>query len=301
MAEFDKYLAAQLGLVHLTQLRISRRTRTRLVDEGVLELVQPKVFRSTAFPETPAQRLLAATLSAGPGSAISHRAATGLWGVDRFECHLSEISTGHSRNATLRDAVVHRMRDLAAPDITSLGGLPVTTPARTLVDLGAVSRPWLVSRALEQWLREGIVTLAEVRRVLDAVARKGRSGAGVLREVLETRALKLEVSDSRAEVVLAEALRAQGAPDPVFHFEIRVGHDVFEVDFAYPEAMLVIEVDGYGPHIDPRRFDEDCRRQNLITDAGYVLRRYSAARVFRRAHHVAAEIETLRRSRIVAA
>ncbi|HTH05065.1 MAG TPA: hypothetical protein VL916_04310, partial [Ilumatobacteraceae bacterium] len=63
----------------------------------------------------------------------------------------------------------------------------------------------------------------------------------------------------------------------------------------------VIEVDGYGPHIDPRRFDEDCRRQNLITDAGYLLRRYSAARVFRRAHHVAAEIETLRRSRIVAA
>jgi very-short-patch-repair endonuclease len=123
----------------------------------------------------------------------------------------------------------------------------------------------------------------------------------VLRDVLDTRALKLEASDSQAEVVLAEALRAHGAPDPVFHYEIRIGSDVFEVDFAYPEAMLVIEVDGYGPHTEPQRFDEDCRRQNLIMDAGYLFRRYSAARVFRRAHHVAAEIERLRSSRIAAA
>ena len=109
------------------------------------------------------------------------------------------------------------------------------------------------------------------------------------------------MSDSQAEVVLANALRAHGAPDPVFHYEIRIGRDVFEVDFAYPDAMLVIEVDGYGPHTDPQRFDEDCRRQNLIMDAGYLLRRYSAGRVFRRAHHVAAEIERLRRSRMAAA
>ena len=145
------------------------------------------------------------------------------------------------------------------------------------------------------------MTLPEVQRALDAVARKGRSGAGVLREVLANRALQLDVSDSQAEVVLAEALRAQGAPAPIFHHIIRIGHDVFEVDFAYPEAMLVIEVDGYGPHTDPRRFDEDCRRQNLIVDAGYLLRRYSATRVFQRAHHVAAEIERLRRSRTAAA
>ncbi|HMK11581.1 MAG TPA: DUF559 domain-containing protein, partial [Acidimicrobiales bacterium] len=64
--------------------------------------------------------------------------------------------------------------------------------------------------------------------------------------------------------------------------------------------MLAIEVDGYGPHVDPVQHDEDCRRQNLITDVGYLLRRFSARRVFSRPHHVAAEIERIRRSRLAA-
>ena len=61
--------------------------------------------------------------------------------------------------------------------------------------------------------------------------------------------------------------------------------------------MLVIEVDGYGPHTQPEAFEEDRRRQNLLIDAGYMVRRYSAARVMRRSHVVAAEIEEVRRAR----
>ena len=301
MAEIDKYLAAQLGLVHVSQLTISRRTLVRHVSRGALEQVQPGVYRSLAFPVTYQQRLLAATLSAGPGSAVSHRAATGLRGVDRFECDIIELSVLADRQPRLRGVVLHRSSDLLPSDIELLGVLPITGPARTLVDLGAVSRPWLVSKALEEWLRRGDVTVPSVRATLDAVARRGRSGAGVLRAILEERALHLDVSDSPAEVVLAEAIRALGSPPPVFHHQIRVGREVFEVDFAYPEVTLAIEVDGYGPHVDPARHDEECRRQNLITDAGYLLRRYSAGRVFRRAHHVAAEIERIRRARLAAA
>jgi very-short-patch-repair endonuclease len=301
MAEMDKVAATQLGLSHRTQLTVSRRTLVRRVERGAVEQVQPDVYRSTAFPETPGQRLLAATLSAGQGSAISHRAAAALWGVDRFECDFVELSVPAHRQPRLRDVVLHRSSDLQASDITVLGPFPVTTPARTLVDLGAVSRPWLVSRALEDWVRAGRVTIPEARAALEEVARRGRSGAGVLREVLDSRALGFEVSDSHAEVVLAEALRAHGAPTPVFHHHIRIGHEVFEVDFAYPDVMLAIEVDGYGPHVDRDRHDEDCRRQNLIGDAGYLLRRYSAMRVLSRPHHVAAEIERLRRARVAAA
>ncbi|HTN80620.1 MAG TPA: DUF559 domain-containing protein, partial [Acidimicrobiales bacterium] len=211
-----------------------------------------------------------------------------------------ELAVPPFRRPRLLDAVVHRVGDLTPSDITMAGPLPITTRARTLVDLGAVSRPWLVSRALEQWLREGHVTVAELRAQLDRVGRPGRSGAGVLRAILDRRALGSAASDSPAEVVLAQALQAHGAPPPVYHHQIRVGHEVFEVDFAYPDVLLAIEVDGYGPHVDPDQHDEDCRRQNLITDVGYLLRRFSARRVFRRPHHVAAEIERVRRSRLAA-
>ncbi len=301
MVQTDKVFASQLGLAHVKQMTESRRTRVRRVESGMWEQVYRDVFRSTAFAETHEQRLLAAALAAGPDGAISHRAATTFWGVDRFDTRLVELAVPAHRHPRLHDVVLHRIADLAPADITMVGPLPVTTRARTLVDLGAVSRPWLLSRALEQWLREGHITIAEIRTSLDAVARPGRSGAGVLRAILDSRALGFEASDSPAEVVLAEALRAQGAPPPVYHHQIRVGHEVFEVDFAYPEVMLAIEVDGYGPHVDPDQHDEDCRRQNLITDVGYLLRRFSARRVFSRPHHVAAEIERIRRSRVAAA
>jgi very-short-patch-repair endonuclease len=300
MAEIDRIRAMQLGLVHRNQwvdVGMSIRTLERRAQQGECERVQRDVYRFVAFEETHEQQLLAATLSAGEGSAVSHRAAAAFWGVDRFECGLIEITHPFEHQLRLRDVILHRSIDLVPEDITFVGPIPVTSRPRTLIDLGAVARPWLVSRALEQWLREGHITIPQVRTALDSVARRGRSGAGVLRKILDERVLELEASDSDAEVVLAEALRAHGGPQPVFHHLINVGADTFEVDFAYPDEMLVIEVDGYGPHTDPARFEEDVRRQNLLIDEGHMVRRYSAKRVMRRSHVIAAEIERTRQSR----
>jgi very-short-patch-repair endonuclease len=224
-----------------------------------------------------------------------------MWGIDRFTTSVVEVSVSGHRNIAFEGVQLHRIADLAPSDITTIGPIPVTTRLRTLVDLGAVARPFLVSRALEQWLRERHVTVSQVRAVLDRVARKGRAGAGVLREVLDTRALQLHASDSHPEVVLAEALHAIGAPSPVYHFLVEVGAERFEVDFAYPEAMLLVEVDGYGPHTTPEAFEEDRRRQNLLVDRGYMVRRYTRNRVVNRADAVAAEIDYWRRARTAAA
>jgi very-short-patch-repair endonuclease len=276
---------------------MSIRTLERHVQRGLCERMQPDVYRYFAFPETHEQKLLAATLSAGDGSAVSHRSAVAYWGGDRFRCAIVEITHPFEHRLRLRDVVLHRSFDLVHDDLTWVGPLPITSRTRTLIDLGAVARPWLVSRTLEQWLREGHITVPQVRDGLEVVARRGRSGAGVLRKVLDERVLRLEPSDSHAEVVLAEALRRQGGPQPVFHQLINIGHDTFEVDFLYPAEMLVVEVDGYGPHTQPESFEEDRRRQNLLTDAGHMVRRYSAARVMRRSHVIAAEIEEARRAR----
>ena len=205
------------------------------------------------------------------------------------------------RNIEIEGVQLHRIADLLPSDITTIGPIPVTTRLRTLVDLGAVSRPFLVSRALEQWLRERHVTIPQVRTTLDRVARRVAPAPGVLSEVLDTRALQLDASDSVPEVVLAEALQMFGAPPPVYHHLVTVGHETFEIDFAYPEAMLLIEVDGYAPHTTPEAFEEDRRRQNLLVDRGYMVRRYTRNRVVHRADAVAAEIDYWRRARTAAA
>jgi very-short-patch-repair endonuclease len=300
----DRYLASQLGLVTLEQTLeagMSERTRKRRCASGEWVRVHRRVYRSTAFPQSHEQRLLAAALCAGPGAAVSHYAAASTWGVDGFTASMPQVSIADDRKVVIAGAQLHRIPDLTPEHVTMIGPIPITTRARTLVDLGAVARPFLVSRALEQWLRERHVTIAQVRATLDEVARRGRAGAGVLRDVLDTRALRLDASDSHPEVVLAEALRARGAPPPVYHYLVQVGHETFEVDFAYPEAMLLIEVDGFSAHTTPEAFEEDPRRQNLLVDKGYMVRRYTAKRVIHRADAVAAEIDHWRRARTAAA
>jgi hypothetical protein len=295
--------ANQLGLITLEQTvecGMSRAARQRRCSTGAWAVDQPHVYRSVAFPQSHEQQLLAAVLCAGSGAAVSHRAAAAAWGVDRFDSSLRELSIPDDRKVALRGSVLHRIADLEPSDVTRLGAVPITTRERTLVDLGAVARPFLVSRALEQWLREGHVTLRGVRSTLDRVARRGRSAAGVMREILDTRALGTDVSDSHLEVVLAEALRAIGAPQPVYHHLIDVGADRFEIDFAYPDAMLLIEVDGYWAHTTPTAFEEDPRRRNLLVGLGYMVRTYTRKRVLSRPHAVAAEIDYWRRLRSAA-
>ncbi len=297
----DLYFARQLGLITLDQTidcGMSERTRRRRCVDGEWERVHPRVYRSRAYPTSYEQQLLAAALSAGPSAAISHYGAADFLGVERFRSGLVELSIPQHRDIVLPGCRLHRVADLTPADMMRVGPIPVTTHARTLVDLGAVARPWLVRRALEQWLREKHVTVAEVRASLERVARRGRAGAGVLREVLDSRALRFEASDGASEVVLAEALQAIGAPPPVYHFVIPVGlGQVFEIDFAYPEAMLLIEVDGYSTHTTPEAFESDPVRDNLLTDLGYMVRRYTGRRVMRQPHVVAAEIESWRRRR----
>ena len=124
----------------------------------------------------------------------------------------------------------------------------------------------------------------------------------MLREILDTRALAFAASDGDAEVVLAEALRAIGAPPPVYHLLIPVGFGQrYEIDFAYPEAMLLIEVDGYSTHTTREAFESDPVRDNWLIDRGYMVRRYTRERVLAQSHVVAAEIDRWRRARSAAA
>ena len=206
------------------------------------------------FEETHEQKLLAATLSAGDGSAVSHRSATAYWGVDGFRCEIVEITHPFEHHLRLRDVVLHRSFDLVHDDIAFVGPLPVTSRIRTLIDLGAVARPWLVSRALEQWLREGQVTVRRFATRSTSSHVGAGPGAGVLRKVLDDRVLRFEASDSHAEVVLAYALQAHGGPPAAVSRVDRPRPRHLRGRFPLPRRDARRRVDGYGPHTQPEVF-----------------------------------------------
>jgi hypothetical protein len=278
--DIDQLLATQLGLITWRQARAAGAT-PRQVDlcmaTGEWVRVHPSVYRHSAAPVSYDQRLLAGVLAAGPGSAVSHRAAIARWGLRSFAARMVEVSRPSGVMRLENDVIVHRMPDLRAHHVEIVNEVPTTSPARTLVDAGMVMPARFVARCMEQWLADRLVTLADVRRAVEEHAGKGRKGVGVLRAALEDRALGDAIADSGTEALLAEVLAAHGLPAPVHHFLVdHTGSVLAELDFAYVDEAIAIEVDGYGVHMRSQdAFEHDRHRQNELEIRGWHVLRFT--------------------------
>jgi len=163
-----------------------------------------------------------------------------------------------------------------------------------MVDLAAVLEPGAVEDALDAGLAyPSLFSVAAVAAMRDELAQHGRSGTGVLRRVLEERALGDAVSDSKLERRMAGLLRRAGLPAAVFHYVVLTPGGLFlaEVDFACPELRLAIEVDGFGVHGTPRAMAKDFVRQNGLVPYGWRVLRFTWRQVTREPEMVAAAIQ----------
>jgi very-short-patch-repair endonuclease len=200
-----------------------------------------------------------------------------LWHLEGVPSGAVELSLPRGRSYDRVD--VHVVTDLGPVDITTVGHLPVTTTARTLVDLGAVVDDDTLEQALESALRDGRTSLRQVRRRLEALSRRGRPGLARVRRVLDRR-LEGGPSDSELETRVVQLLRRARLPRPVRQHEVWLGGRVVaRADLAYPGQRLLIELDGWSGHGTKRAFRADRRRQNSLVLAGWTLLRFTWADV----------------------
>ena len=132
--------AKQHGLLTRTQATGLGATRSMIqyrIGTRRWDQVAADVFRIVGSPLTWRQDLLAAVLAWGPGSAASHRAAAPIFSMSGFSPGRIELTVPRSRKRTHGKGTVHR-HPLFRSDVTTVDGIPVTTPARTLIDLAAV-------------------------------------------------------------------------------------------------------------------------------------------------------------------
>lgn len=208
-----------------------------------------------------------ACLAWGEGAAISHLAAARLWRLVGFEPGAVELTVPRGRDRT-GPGVVHR-NALAAVDRTTIDGIPVTTPARTLIDIAAVADAAAAEEALDDALRRGLVSASRLRRRLDALG-KGRPGVGVMRRLLRARDPAGAVPESVFERRLLRALNRGGLPNPILQYEVHAaGRLVARLDFAYPEALLAVEADGYRWHSGRMAWKRDRQRSNDLILLGW--------------------------------
>jgi very-short-patch-repair endonuclease len=203
---------------------------------------------------------LAAVLACGPGALLSHRSAAVLWAIRRSTT-LTEVIAPRSvgRRPGIR---VHRSRLITPADRATIDGIPVTSPARTLVDLADVLIEQRLADAVHEAEVQRILDLRKVEQALERLP--GRRGAHRLRRVLAAYGSGPPMTRNDAERAFLLLCQDHAIPTP--RSNVLVGG--FEVDFFWPGAELVVELDGGATHQTHRAFREDRRRDRELAVRG---------------------------------
>jgi very-short-patch-repair endonuclease len=288
--ELDRRGQFQQGLVtqqQLTRAGFTRRKRRTLAEHGLLTPANHGVLRTFGTPPGWEQKVLAACLSAGPQAVASHRAAALLWDLIDAPAPV-EITVPYRHRPLPVRTIRHRTRKPREIDRAVRHGIPVTTPARTLLDLGAVA-PQLVPDAVERCLYQRLLSTAALWRILDEVGGRGRRGTRALRQALERRALGDAPPRSLLEPLLASIATAAGIQFE-YQFPVKIEGHRYVLDFALPHVRLACEVDGLSAHGTREALDHDLDRQNRLVRHGWMILRYTATHLKRRRSAIRAEI-----------
>ncbi|MGH9024763.1 MAG: type IV toxin-antitoxin system AbiEi family antitoxin [Acidimicrobiia bacterium] len=230
------------------------------------------VYRVAGAPLTWKGALLAACWAGGFRAVASHRSAAALHGLAGGRLDIAEITCPRWRRARHDGLVVHETKALEACDIRLVDGIPVTSPERTLFDLGAVCGPVTVKMAFDKARRLGLVSCRSTERALFRLARPGRPGSRKLRAVLDERNPALPSPESEMETLMLEVIRRHGLPAPIPQYEIRVnGRFVARVDAAYPDHKIAIEYQSIQYHADHDPLIDDSRRRNRIQSLNWLV------------------------------
>jgi very-short-patch-repair endonuclease len=267
----DELAARQHGVVARAQLGeagVSKRAVDRRIASGQLKVLYRGVYRAGPVAGVRA-REIAAALACGPAAVVSHASAAAAW---QFMALPSDSPLHVTVPALVRRRVsgilVHRARDLKADEVVRLDGVPLTTPARTVLDLAKIIGIAALERAVAQAERRDLVTIPGILTLVNAHPR--HRGTGVLRKLLEGNATPA-LTRSEAESRLLELIRKARLRAPRTNVRLLD----YEVDFLWPAEKLIVEVDGYAYHSSLGAFARDRRRDAALTAAGHRVVRFT--------------------------
>ena len=262
----------------LSDGEIKRRVRA-----GVLLVEYRGVYRLGHRAPSVEARCLAAVEACGEGAVLAGLAAGWLWALVRAAAvPLIEIWGPTERR--IEGILCRRTRRMDARDVSVLRGVPVTSVARTLVDLAAVLGPDDLARSChEAGVRYG-TTPAEVEAVL--ARRPNSPGARSLRAVLRG---DVRVTLSALERRFLGVLRAAGLPLPETN-RVAGGR---RVDCRWPEYRLTVELDGYRYHRSRHAWEQDRLREREARARGDEFRRYTYGDVLEDPRYLLRELSAL--------
>ena len=231
---FDLVTTAELRAAGLSYSAVSKR-----VKRGALVRRYPGVYSYGTGELSREARAMAAVLACGRDAVLGQLAAADLFDVSRWRIEVPHVLVAR-RHRPVAGIVIHHCARLDPHDVCTVRGVPSTTVARMLVDLGAVLTAHQLAWVINEAAFRGRFSLEATRR---AMARaNGHRGIGVLERALELYAMGSAGTKSRYE----DAFLALVEPEPLVNMQL-CG---YEVDFHWPERRLAVEIDGN--HTRPR-------------------------------------------------
>jgi very-short-patch-repair endonuclease len=259
----------------------------RMIGQGLLRREHAGVYAVVLTAAAPLARETAALLACGARAMLSHTSAAALWKLIPYADAPVEVTVACLGTRRTRPGIkLHRSGKLLRHDVQVKDGLPVTSPAWTLLDLAAR----FDTRALERIVDEALVVLKILRpdQLIDVLQRSnGRPGTPALKGLLERRTSSV-VTHSQAERRCLELIREAGLPEPLT--QVRIGE--FTVDLLWPEHRVVFEIDGYSFHTSRSAFDRDRAKDAALKAAGYDPNRLSRDQVMFQPYLALAAIAT---------
>jgi predicted transcriptional regulator of viral defense system len=280
--------AEQYGVVSRRQLLAAGLTHAivrRRVTNGRLIQIHRGVYAVGHDRLTLDGHWLAAVLAAGPGAVLSHREAAALHELRPSNRTTVDVTVAAQRRVA--GVRVHRVRALSEDDVTVVDGIPVTSVARTLVDLAAVVPTLALRKALEEAERSHRLDVRGIEWILQRT--RGRNGPGhaaIRRALADLARTGTTVTRSVLEDRFLALLDAHSLPRP----SANAWTEAMEVDAAWPAARLVVELDGWEGHSTRHAFQRDRTRSNDLQTEGWTILRFTHADVVHRADETAARV-----------
>ncbi len=290
-AEVNRLAELQHGHVHISQLRaagIGRSALSHRVRTGRLHRTLPGVYLVGPQRWDLRGRMMAAALYFRGHGVISRRAAAHLWGLLDTTEQLEQDDTVDvllvdRSPAYLQGVWAHRCKALTPQDVRWRDGIPVTSPARTLLDLAGCIGDIELESALSRAFHRNLVRTSQLN---DVIARNPRAQGIAQLRVMVAEPHALHDTRSKYERKLLRLLMDAELPLP--ETNVRVGGRM--VDAYWRQFGLVIEVDGWQYHRSRQQFEEDRLRDQGLFLAGNQVMRVTTRQIDRRPYALIARI-----------
>jgi hypothetical protein len=271
--------AGQLGAfsrAQATDAGLSNRQLRSRVRSGSLVQTGSNSFRVAGAPSSLRAQLGEVLLDVGPPVWVCGPTAAAFQGFAGFSFRRPfHLLLDAERNVRRNGVVIHRSEYIDPIDCEELDGVPITSPARTLIDLARHASPSQLDAAVEHALANGLVSEDHLHRRIGALRTKGRFGIPLLLSVLERQEIT-RGGESWLEREYLSILHRAGVPRPTTQVVLaRTKDHAVRVDCWFPGTNVVVELLGYRFHRTNSQMNRDAARHNALLASGKLVYQFT--------------------------